>query len=578
MRAYNKKPTRVAVTQVRKETASAAVGMMDHIPTHHLPAKQSRRPDYLAIEATNSQADRLFHAVPPSEPYGARVVLRHEAFTARTIVDELRLKAGERAFIPGGRHEIRAFVACRFRYLLDLEMKGHWLAHDADQSAELSAGCRFVLGFDFNILVLAWEWVWDNQVPGGRSGRSSFDLLWCRDVTAWEQRMRAKPQGPLPDSLRDYAARHRIRGSAKRIIARIVTDAFELERACEYVAGYLKNLAMKGGEDRSVMSKARAEVSPVGLLWAVYRPSEVRQGDPSDHADRNASILSSVKLRYQSTFGQVRVPYHRCLGHDDLGYLIHVLFWMMQERTSRTDGLGAVNGSILYRLALNILAWVDDDRAKAHLVKRLRGDARASLRKEILAAGTPGVFAEDPGKSWPQFRQFVADDLLRTLGGDYVVKQVRRERELERVGLRDPRRNPLVRASYCPQAWRWPVGQQTMLDAWICSHSALQTLDVHYASPWLKTRELDMALRFATVMSETPCAPMSDFLFACDIDLPKLFAGRFIGLNSRAKAMHLGQKTEISGLPKSKKRLNSDVFGARRFFDREAKRFRRSRR
>ena len=85
-----------------------------------------------------------------------------------------------------------------------------------------------------------------------------------------------------------------------------------------------------------------------------------------------------------------------------------------------------------------------------------------------------------------------------------------------------------------------------MIDAWICTNNELRTLDLNYASPWLKGKELKDARSRALILSETPIPPMTDFVFANDLEFPCLFAGRLIGIDDDLKKFHFGQNRKFA--------------------------------
>jgi hypothetical protein len=187
----------------------------------------------------------------------------------------------------------------------------------------------------------------------------------------------------------------------------------------------------------------------------------------------------------------------------------------------------------------------------------------------------PSLFvAPPPGDDLPLW-EALFPDAINKLGSNLVVELSKEERDREKRGLRDPGRNPMLRSSFCPDAWTSDVVEETLLDSWICMHSGLQKLDRHYASPFLQTKQLKAAIRFAINMSEMPVGPGMDFLAGCSIG-PLHYTPELESALEAAKKLHFGQESRISGLPKSKKRLKCDVFGAREHFDRTRNAFARS--
>ena len=414
---------------------------------------------------------------------------------------------------------------------------------------------RYLSGFDFETVCEALETEYRERIHGGRSGESSFDLLWKRDIQGYLNRHSASTAFPK-GRLKRYAKQVGIRGKRHEIIVHLFTRVIELERACEYVEGYLERRA---DEDWRSSAAHLADLSPLSILSAVYRADQLASGEPSDHAESTVAILDSLRLRHQGV--REDESYEQCLGTDEFGYLIRVLLSMLAE-TPRGGALSRGRASSVFRFSLNMLAGISHTRTSLHMSRRLRGVQHEDLRTEIEHLGPPSVFAEF-SRGMPKWSEFVANDGLTFFGTDLVLRLREAEDALVEAGIRDPDRNPLIRAGYCPDAWTSDVGSEAMIDAWICTNSELRALDLNYASPWLKGRELKDARNRALILSETPIPPMTDFVFANDLEFPGLFAGRLIGIDDDLKKFHFGQESQIRGLPASKKCLNSNVFGAR---------------
>jgi|GEM_PF-5485615 len=562
LRAYNRKPSAPAATSpARSNIASACRGLDGRIPSYHWDGKGARRADHFA--ATHGLAELLY-------PWGSRIILFSDAPSAERYKTALVAIQWPSCGLDTPTHAlalceddsvtrpIRQLAAARWPWFFDHAEQPDF-ALKIIQPSDMKQVTRYLSGFDFDTVCEALEIEYHNRIHGGRSGESSFDLLWKRDIRGYLNRQSASTTFPK-GRLKRYAKQVGIRGMRHEIIAHLFTRVFELERACEYVEGYLKH---RTGDNWRSKGAHLADLSPLSILSAVYRADQLATGEPSDHAERSMAILESLRLRHQGVRGDE--GYEQCLGTDEFGYLIRMLLSMLSE-CSNDRALSRGRASSVFRFALNMLAGISQAHAALHMNRRLRGEKHDELRIEIERMGPPSVFAEI-SRGMPAWNEFVADDGLTFFGTDLVLRLRETEEAMVETGLRDPDRNPLIRAGYCPDAWTGDVGSEAMIDAWICTNSELRTLDLDYASPWLKGKELKDARNRALILSEIPIPPMTDFVFANDLEFPCLFAGRLIGIDDELRKFHFGQKTQIRGLPASKKCLNSNVFGARPYFE-----------
>ncbi len=388
-------------------------------------------------------------------------------------------------------------------------------------------------------------------------------MLWERNILGFHERFENVqiPFCELPDCLRNYAKTMRLGKQPSRIVAHLVEGLIEIERAIEWIIGYFA----QGPDKWKSIKMARAEVGPLAILWAIYCPDDVLQGQPRDHAAKAIAILDGLKLNKQVKRDEM--PYELCLGDDELGFLMTILFWLRQRNLKPDIKLSRETASLLFRVAANAVAWADRPRARRSVIARFRGRRHEAIRDLLASDKQASLFDPDPPED-DAWSCFVVADGLNELGADFAFRIQDQETEREKWGLRDRSRNPLIRAGFCPEAWSKPVVKETMTDAWIVCRSALQTLDLHYASPWLKGGESKTALRLSVLISEMPVPPMTDFLFGHDLELPGLFAGWFVGHNLTAANYHFGLKSHIAGLPAGRKGLQTKVFGARPYFDR----------
>ncbi|QNE05084.1 hypothetical protein [Croceicoccus marinus] len=561
-RTYNRKPPAPPATRpARSIIASTCRGLDGQIPSYHWDAKGTRRTNHF------SRSDRVDES---PYPWGSRIVLFSDAPSAERYKTALvtiqwpscGLDTPSHALAlcdeDGIKRPISQLTAARWPRFFDLAEQPD-LVLKITQPSAMRQVTRYLSGLDFETVCEALETEYLDRIHGGRSGESSFDLLWKRDIQGYLNRHSASTVFPK-GRLKRYAKRVGIRGKRHEIIAHLFTRVIELERACEYVEGYLKRRT----DDNWRSSGADlADLSPLSILSAVYRADQLAPGEPSDHAERSMAILDSLRLRQQGV--REDESYEQCLGTDELGYLIRVLLSMLAE-TPRDRALSRGRASSVFRFALNMLAGISHTRTGHHMNRRLRGEKHEELRIEIEQMGPPSVFAE-MSRGMPTWNEFVADDGLTFFGTDLVLRLRGAEEAMVEAGIRDPDRNPLIRAGYCPDAWTSDVGSEAMIDAWICINNELRTLDLNYASPWFKGKEMKDARNRALILSETPIPPMTDFVFANDLEFPCLSAGRLIGIDDDLKKFHFGQKSQIRGLPASKKCLNSNVFGARPYFE-----------
>ena len=561
-RAHNRKPSAPSATSpARSIIAAACSGLDRRIPSYHWDTKGARRAGHFA--ATDGLEELLY-------PWGSRIILFSDAPSTERYKTALVAIQWPSCGLDTPSHAlacceddsatrlIRQLAAARWQWFFDHAEKPD-LALEIIQPLDMKQVTRYLSGFDFDTVCEALEIEYRNRIHGGRSGESSFDLLWKRDIRGYLNRHAASTAFPK-GCLKRYAKLVGIRGKRHEIIAHLFTRVIELERACEYVEGYLKRRANDGWRSSGAHL---ADLSPLSILSAVYRADRLATGEPSDHAERSMTILDSLRLRQQGV--REDESYEQCLGTDELGYLIRVLLSMLAE-CPNGRALSRGRASSVFRFALNMLAGISQTRTALHMNRRLRGEKHEELRIEIERMGPPSVFAEN-SKGVPAWNEFVADDGLTFFGTDLVLRLREAEEAMVETGLRDPDRNPLIRAGYCPDAWTSDTGSEAMIDAWICTNAELRTLDLNYASPWLKGKELKDARNRALILSETPIPPMTDFVFANDLELPCLFAGRLIGIDDDLKKFHFGQKSDIRGLPASKKCLNSNIFGAQPYIE-----------
>jgi hypothetical protein len=601
-RSYKKKPPAPARSDVRDRITSRAAILANHTPSYLADQKPQRCSLLLAETAETKRGAGDY-------PYGARIILEPQSPTAskfcELIESALSLKPGTAEFIPKLNGEddeenirtLRLWAAARFYFLFDAANPPDWKG-DIVQGEEIAQAYRDSSGFDFEMLVDALVWAWRNGLPGGRSGKTSFILLWERNIGGYRRRHRGDNR-PISPALRRYAGPLRIRKQPYKIVAYLLQNVFELERAAEWLEGY-RLLPVASWKNRALKC---AEVSPLAFLWALCQHGDIVQGDPANHAAKNVEILNFLKPKRQAKRDDL--PYELCLAHDKVGYLIQTIFWMRKETLRPTCKLSRYDASCLFKLATNMMAWIEPQTAVSLLSKRFRGEQNEIIGNELSAGGFPSMFPapnpdqtdcdlldevngltnldadlpigqeagvsapidDDVPDGSPNWDIFVADDGLTALGADLVLRLEEDELYSARYGFRDRSRNPLIRAGYCPEAWYRDIGSQAMLDAWICSHDALQRLDMHYASPWLAKKDLSSARRLAITISELPVPPMTDFVFGHRLALSTMFAGKFFEVNKSAENFHLGKKTRISGLPVSKKSFNTNVFDARRRYN-----------
>jgi hypothetical protein len=568
-RSYHRQPNVPAQSDVRDIIGNVAHALQGITPAH---------------VALDRKRDRNFASMPASAntygpkqdgyPWGARILLYAGAPTSAKyrclIARRCHLKLTSVPHAPDmgtgleteSTRNLRLWVAARFPFLFDAEAEPNWNG-DIVQSAPMAQELRDTFGVDYETVVTAFGLVDQHDRPGGRSGKSALDLLWERNILGFQKRFENVqiPFRELPACLRSYAKTMKLGKQPSRIVAHLMEGVIEIERAIEWIIGYFAQRPDKW----KLVAMSRAEVSPLAMIWAIYCPDDVVQGDLQDHAAKAVAILDRLKLNKQAQRDEM--PYERCLGDNELGFLVSVLFWLRQRNLKPDIKLSRETASVLYRIAVNTLAWIDRPRARRSLIARFRGGKHWAIRDLLNSDNPASLFDPDPPRDDAWSRLVVADGLTE-MGADFVFRIQNQELERERWGLRDRSRNPLIRAGFCPEAWSKPVVEETMTDAWIVCRSSLQTLDLHYASPWLKGKEWKSALGLSLMVSEMPVPPMTDFLFGHDLELPSLFAGWFIGHNLPAANYHFGQKSHITGLPARRKGLQTKVFGARPYFDR----------
>ena len=524
-RIYNRKTTKLASTAVRQEIVRQAC---------HISAEEKPH-DFLGPASLDEALSR--NSTLPVLDHGRRSILDDNSRILVALIElqtmHLKLKRECCHTIPQRRTDIRMLTALRFPYFFEFGSRISWGDNQLTPCRMMKRAFRRIFGFDFEDLVAALEWSWDNSMHGGRSGLNSFELLWYRDLAKFAARHAGK-SCEHSDALQAYRSRSGAAVAPHELVHDLMRSVYELERTVDYVTGYLQRIAEQAVSNYPVVAHLHAEVSPLAVIAAIDQPELIVRDDPACHAKVAIDLLEPLSLRFQPSMGHSRHIYNHLGGHDEFSFLLHHLTFAHIDKyesyppSPESHDLPWSKDETQFLLALNILAWIELQKARLHLLLRLREGPAAKANKAVsdLIGSTGVVDAKHPtlNARWPQF---FADDINEEcevvrwahdeeLGASFVRRHRAHEKKLAEVGLLDFDINPYARAFYCPQAWGNQIGSNAMTDAWIICRERLQTLDLGFAAPNLKAKEFKTALKLAVSISEMPIGPIADRVFACN--------------------------------------------------------------
>lgn len=568
-------------SQFRVQMLKTVQSLIGRLPSHALdPNHIDRRRQRFDLQA--SVAGEIPDCGNLEDyPWGARIVLQESDPALKKQMEIMALvetlASGETNCYPSKVDDLAVFADARFFFLADhANLKNITVAQKNILIEIEDAGIRFI-DFKPSDILIALKWVWQNKNFGGRSGNNNLVVLWMRDLKLFIKRFKGKKTISSPEmdklSIRMMGKVH----EPQKVVVHMFEQLFELERAWEFAKGLILKIRLEQKFRYNLTAMANAEASAVGLMRTVFAKPEVPSISLQDQAAWNVDYIKNTKKLRRFLLGNSRKAYSRGLGEDPLGYLIHILIWMAEEKAQEKGAeITSVQASIIYRFALNILCWIDPENARENLVQRISNAKigitchRSILIKNLTEMKElPSLFA-DQYSSAP-ILPWCAQEMWEELGSNLVKKQRKLELDRKTRGLRDHLQNPYIGASYWRRGWTLDRPIKALLDAWIVMHENLRKIDPSYASKKLKTKELKSALHYALVVAETPHSLATDNLFSRDIKFPCLFKGVLVGVNETAEKFHLGQKNIISGLSKNKIRLETNVFRARRYYNSKQK-------
>jgi hypothetical protein len=198
-RLYNKRLKEPESTKARGEIAFAIQNLEGLYPTYKSPTKGVRQGRFLDLGLADSPADQAFLSDDRSYPLGARIVLEPQTSVLPVLVEAAKIFPGGSTLkpeccIPNCRVEIRKWVAWRLHYLFDFHVSPD-LAGQVVQGTELALAWRAIGGFDFELVVTAFEWLWDKS----SAGRQRRRRLISRSMEPRSPEVRSTAPWPLSD-------------------------------------------------------------------------------------------------------------------------------------------------------------------------------------------------------------------------------------------------------------------------------------------------------------------------------------------------------------------------------------------
>ncbi|WP_147270824.1 hypothetical protein [Alteripontixanthobacter maritimus] len=470
--------------------------------------------------------DLQFVKIGPKRPFGLRDQFYpyHPAVLAmRGKLHAMGIRTNTDAVpMPEDRHQIRAYLSARFVFLFDCAFE-QVMSVQSVQTKKVQKAFQHIAGWDFDIVVAAFEAAWDNPRHGG-AGRPAFERLWMRDLRGWKNLYPAasKKQFVSNDGVDAFMRRMKLpNASPSDAIQYIAEDLFELERGYDCLEGFGCHRQQLKQLKRSQRVRLYASVSPHLPLIAKSHPELIKQGDEEHQADLAGETAASLTLAISGLDKDRPLTEPWFLGWNDRGFILHLFSQIGRrkaEQLSRHSDVPEHNilRSRIFRLTINFLAHHNTDRADRYLAKRLNAESHKTAASELASSAKPPLsyFGETTACNDSPQRQSLLDALsCMDVGASYVERL--REVEVRRNsdGLSDPKMEPIKRAFFCPDAWTTDILVETLLAEREAYCGPLGLLNDLYASETRKGH-LEVSASVAGRLLECMVAPLTLRAFA----------------------------------------------------------------
>lgn len=484
--------------------------------------------------------EELFHVA--KRPRGLRDALFDEHPVVNTMRERMQaLNISEKSgplLSPRSKEQIRPYLAARFPFLFDssapLIQQGVFA-----QGSLVAEACRHVLGWTFDDVVELFEWAWDHKKPGG-AGRGSFARLWARDLTGF---LKLYPFGQGPSG---WSAKRPKSGLMSRVnspfdpiipvLEAVLGDLFELERLVDCLAE-LTELR----EERRRMSLLQKIVSggllsPLQISVSQHNHKLLQKNNHIQHTYVAGHVGAAYPLKSRHLSSDLDKTEAFFVGWDDLDYTLHVFIGINGRRKEvfkkyKTAEETSLLQSRLFRLALNLIAATDPERAKQHFIKRLSEENRSEIAAKVSATNAVNLslfeISIDYGlrkaseDSWADADSEAALEnclAYERPGATYVTDFKSRISLYKSRGLRSDPTNSIRRAFYLREGWTALPSGAALKRTRTNRKAALARLNRGYISKRDESRLLKTSLLLSERILECVLPPLTSRDFAISLD------------------------------------------------------------
>lgn len=404
--------------------------------------------------------------------------------------------------------ELAPLTRYRFRRL-ESHLTGLKTPAGATLGAVTADVLRLINHITIDDITCAFETIAQNAANLGKANQA-FRRAWNRDLNKVRKAFKDKTFRVSAEFSKNFEPLVNNLGDLEAVCA-VLEQAFEFEHTCEYLAESLRMIKSVPGNDMEKKGHHFSDLSGNQIYLADAFPDLLRDGDADHNAHSNFKAIYGLRLERNGVTATEGERWHRILGFTSLEYVLHYLF----STADRFNSLGmkvALNKpevlSACFLVALNIIAHVDVNEAKAELLARLShakiglpvsmhelelpDEVRKSLRRAAIIVGT-GDFKLDE-TDW---------------GNGYVGKMLKKHRQRCKA-LLDEKRNPYARAFYFPQGYSRPFVTDQLNSIWADKHEALKIIDRRYvpiefggANP-IGKKDIPIAMVSAAALIESP--------------------------------------------------------------------------
>jgi hypothetical protein len=338
-----------------------------------------------------SAIDRAILAKEPISPRGLRVPL-----IKGSAKDQEFLKAA-RQINPRthyqfhgcpGDDELEQLCAFRWR-ALDNYSRGQWSLAHLGMDCAVHKALELVGHPTTADIYCAMAVIYKNRAGLGPRSHARRHA-WQGDMIGLRRSVGEKELSGTPAFEARYDELIAATGSVLEAVVFVLEQAFEFERTADYVAGHLEAFSAIRGNKKE---RTWADLEPA-LLFLPYMDMSVTPGNLEEQKDIAVSILHPLRCRRKRSDPPEGFRWHSVMGFSPLDFLL-IYFNECHRRFSHfrksRSGQWFDLESALYRLALNFLAHLNFDEAKAELaayLSHLPDDAGISDRATSSAKRT----------------------------------------------------------------------------------------------------------------------------------------------------------------------------------------------